>query len=195
MNNVWQLTLLWLIYFSLHSFLASIWFKDALSNLLPGLHKHYRIFYNLISTGGLLYILFRLATTPSNQILPESPILKFLGLALATWGIIFLKLSFRQYSIREFLGFSKSNQSGQSLAVNGVLRQVRHPIYTGTILVASGLFLFSPKTLNLTTLICVLIYILIGIQLEERKLEIEFGDDYRKYRDKVPMLIPRFRLK
>lgn len=34
-------------------------------------------------------------------------------------------------------------------------------------------------------------YILIAIQLEERDLMRDFGDQYREYRNKTPMLIPR----
>ena len=34
------------------------------------------------------------------------------------------------------------------------------------------------------------IYILIGILLEERDLTAMFGDDYRRYRDRVSMLLP-----
>ncbi|MDA0193497.1 MAG: isoprenylcysteine carboxylmethyltransferase family protein [Bacteroidetes bacterium] len=192
MNDILKFILMWLVYFSLHSFMASIAFKKIILNLSPWLHQNYRIFYNLVSILGLLYILLMLATTPSDQILTGSPILKFLGLALATWGIIFLKLSFKEYSIREFLGIKKETQ-GKQLSLNGILKQVRHPIYTGTILIVSGFFLFNPKMLNLVTLICVVIYIIIGIQLEEQKLEMEFGDDYRKYKEKVPMLVPRFK--
>jgi protein-S-isoprenylcysteine O-methyltransferase Ste14 len=33
-------------------------------------------------------------------------------------------------------------------------------------------------------------YVLVGIQLEERDLEHAFGDEYRAYRRRVPMLIP-----
>jgi protein-S-isoprenylcysteine O-methyltransferase Ste14 len=34
-------------------------------------------------------------------------------------------------------------------------------------------------------------YILIGIWLEERDLVSIFGDRYRRYREQVPMLLPR----
>jgi methanethiol S-methyltransferase len=34
------------------------------------------------------------------------------------------------------------------------------------------------------------IYILVGILLEERDLTAMFGDDYRRYRDRVSMLLP-----
>ena len=33
-------------------------------------------------------------------------------------------------------------------------------------------------------------YILIGIQLEERDLVKQFGDQYRRYRERASMLIP-----
>jgi protein-S-isoprenylcysteine O-methyltransferase Ste14 len=34
-------------------------------------------------------------------------------------------------------------------------------------------------------------YILVAIRYEERDLETFLGDDYKQYREKVPMLVPR----
>jgi protein-S-isoprenylcysteine O-methyltransferase Ste14 len=39
------------------------------------------------------------------------------------------------------------------------------------------------------------IYVIIGTFLEERKLILEFGDTYLKYKQDVPMLIPFVKLK
>jgi protein-S-isoprenylcysteine O-methyltransferase Ste14 len=69
-----------------------------------------------------------------------------------------------------------------------IYRYVRHPIYLGFILgmwaapvMSAGHLLFAAGGTG---------YIMIGIWFEERDLVAQFGEQYRRYRDQVGMLVP-----
>ena len=81
------------------------------------------------------------------------------------------------------------------LKINGIHRFVRHPLYSGTILFVIGLFFLFPTLNNLIAVVLLILYVLIGIAFEEKKLLNEFGKNYEEYISNVPMLIPHFKKK
>ena len=77
----------------------------------------------------------------------------------------------------------------------GVFRLVRHPIYTGALLLFLGLILItlSLASAALWPIICLFYY---GIcRFEERLLTEEFGNDYLEYKKKTGMLFPRLKIR
>jgi protein-S-isoprenylcysteine O-methyltransferase Ste14 len=97
--------------------------------------------------------------------------------------------AFVQYRVRSFLGLATDQND---FVRSGILTYVRHPLYSGIILVSLGYLLFVPSTASLISAGCIFLYLPIGIWLEERKLLRHFGDAYRQYRAKVPALVPRW---
>src|SRR5690606_31739711 len=90
-----------------------------------------------------------------------------------------------------FVGLSaRPNEDDIPFQPRGPYAIVRHPAYALTILAW-----FVTPMLSLDRLVFGLAmsaYLLVGIRLEEKRLEKRFGEKYRDYRKNVPMLIPRF---
>lgn len=89
-------------------------------------------------------------------------------------------------------GWKKVHGAKGALVTDGVYGYVRHPQYSGLFLTTLGLLIQWP------TIITVLMWPVLIIayyklsRSEEQEMEREFGEAYRKYREQMPMFIPRF---
>ncbi|MFA6392669.1 MAG: isoprenylcysteine carboxylmethyltransferase family protein [Candidatus Paceibacterota bacterium] len=86
-------------------------------------------------------------------------------------------------------------QKEHTLAVNGIYKYTRHPQYVGFIMIMVGFLLQWPTILTLAMFpILVFMYTRLSYK-EEREMEKEFGEEYIKYKEKVPAFIPNFKEK
>ena len=117
--------------------------------------------------------------------------MKLLGLILAGWGVIVMKIAFKSYNTKAFLGLGSLNPESEFKS-DGLLKYVRHPLYSGSILLLLGYFLFNPAWNTLISVGMMILYFIVGTQFEEKKLIKTFGDRYLEYKKNTPMLIPKF---
>ena len=106
----------------------------------------------------------------------------------------------RHYDLKQFLGlkqieggkYDKGLTDSGELATSGILGVIRHPWYLGAILLiwARPLDLAAIHVNTVFT-----IYLIVGTFLEEKKLVLAYGEEYRDYQKRVSMLIPFKRLK
>lgn len=187
------LVICWTIYFFLHSYLASEGVKNWFKKVLNKGFKYYRLGYNLISIIGLVAVLLINASIIPVYLIEGNWWTSFGGLVLASWGVIIIRVAFKHYDTNEFLGIRqlKMTDNASKLIIKGPSKYVRHPLYSATILIIIGFWLFAPTVANLVTVSCIMVYLGVGIWLEEKKLVKEYGQDYLEYRKKVPMLFPK----
>lgn len=184
------LTGFWVIYLTLHSLLAASNSKEWVRRNLKLAGSGYRLVYSLVSTMGILTIGWWMSRQNTIKLF-DSLILEVLGGLVLLVGLLIIALSFKYLSGLEFLGL-RTTRTEDQLMTSGIHSKVRHPIYSGTILVLAGCFMIRPTDLLLVSLLVILVYLPVGIFFEEKKLISKFGDNYLEYRQRVPPIIPRF---
>lgn len=187
-----NLIIFWILYYFLHSFLALDKVKRFFIEKAKFSQKGYRLFYVAFSVFSLIWLLYYTATVHHHYLWIHT-ISKFSGLVLATYGIFITREAFRKYHTKAFLGLADPALESKKLVTDGLQKHIRHPLYAGTILLLLGFFLYMPTSENVAVVSISIAYIFIGIYLEEKKLIKTFGDEYLEYKQKVPMLIPKWK--
>ncbi len=85
----------------------------------------------------------------------------------------------------------------QKLATNGPYKYCRNPMTLGTIIYYIGISILFRSTTTLIIIIPIftLVVTLYLKFIEEKRLEVKFGDEYIRYKRKTPFLIPFLRKK
>jgi protein-S-isoprenylcysteine O-methyltransferase Ste14 len=144
--------------------------------------------FAFIFLAGLIYYQIKI---PAIQLFVRTRSILLVGIFISVLGLIVMLICIRKYfmSLSGLRSLIVENFSG-NLEISGIHKYVRHPLYLGTFAFIWGLFLLLPHLSLLLVNTIITIYTLIGIELEEKKLMVEFGKDYQSYRKTVPKLIP-----
>lgn len=181
-----------------HSLTASLSFKAWLRNKMGKLFYDawYRLFYNLLSLLTLAPILL-LAVGEGKLLWDVEGAIFYLFQILRLVALLGIVVSLQQIDWKSFIGirqvwayYRKSSTSAvpEKLMISGIYRFTRHPLYLFSIL-----FLWCKPSMTLPWLVfssLATLYFLAGSLIEEKKMELQYGDQYRQYQKTVPWLIP-----
>lgn len=185
-----ELALGWTLYFAVHSLLAANRVKEKCRLRFPAVYPCYRIIYNVVAMGGLV-LMAAWSFRDNTFLFKQTNGLIAAGIAFIVLGMLMLGVAFASFNVKEFLGLkAEVMDPGAKLVTTGVYKYVRHPLYTGVLLLLPGLFLYRPTLSILVFVLITIIYIEIGSRLEEKKLIGIFGEDYVQYRQSVKRYFP-----
>lgn len=186
---------LWIIWCAIHSGMIWISVTDFLKHRLGNYFRFYRLFFNLVAIVTIIPVILYGRSLHAPVIFRWEGFMIVFQVLLLTTGMLLFLAGARHYNMLQFLGL-RQIRTGAShstltatggLHTTGILRITRHPWYLGAII------LLWAGDLNVSTLIgniILTLYLIVGTVLEERKLVLEFGEDYRRYQKQVSMLVP-----
>jgi len=176
-----------------HSLMARPWFKSAWTRYVP--REAERSTYVLFSSLALLAMFW--LRRPMGGVVwnIDQPLIRMVvyGLFVKGWllvlGSTFLINHFDLFGLRHVYLFLRGKEYTQLKFGTPILyRHVRHPLYLG------WLFTFwatpTMTVAHLVFAIATTVYILMAIQFEEKDLIDLHGDEYRRYKEAVPMIVP-----
>lgn len=176
-----------------HSVMARPAFKRMWTRIIP--KQAERSTYVLLSSLALI-LLFRLWQPMGGVVWNvEQPVFRAVLYGLFALGFLVVLVStflinhFDLFGLRQVYLYLCGKEYTQLRFGTPILyRHVRHPLYLGWLLA-----FWATPTMTIAHLVFAVAttaYIFIAIQLEEKDLIDAYGNDYRRYRESVPMILP-----
>ncbi len=176
-----------------HSVMARDGFKKWWTNIVP--KQIERSTYVLLSSLILILLFWQWRPLPETIWIVESGVGYYLLISLfwLGWGIVFsgtfMINHFDLFGLRQvYLYLKKEEITPLSFQKTGLYKYVRHPLMLGFMIafwatphMTLGHLIFAIATTG---------YIFVGIWFEEQDLIRYHGERYKKYRERVNMLIP-----
>jgi protein-S-isoprenylcysteine O-methyltransferase Ste14 len=187
------LALAWLLYFVIHSILASLLVKTWVARHWSGFLPWYRLVFNALASILILVPLYLTFTASGEPVWAWRGGWFYLANGIALVAVLGFFLSLRFYDGSEFIGLRQLRnrehrvEDQETFQLSPLHYYVRHPWYfLGLIMIWTR---DMPPAMLLTAIFATL-YFVVGTYLEERKLIVYYGDVYRQYQLRVPALIP-----
>ena len=191
------LAVFWIVWCAIHSGMISLTATGFLQRQLGTRYRSYRLFFNIFATATIIPIVaFERSVNGPVLFQWDGFLIGIQVILFVLAGLLFIAGAIH-YDMLHFLGIrqitsgtshSPLSETGK-LNTTGILSLTRHPWYLGGIL-----FVWTAnRTLDTPTLVSNVVltaYLVFGTILEERKLVVQFGDEYREYQKRVPMLLP-----
>jgi len=112
---------------------------------------------------------------------PVAFILLVVGTLLIFWA---------RFCLAEQWSGRPETRKGHKLVMTGPYAIIRHPIYTGLIVLSFGCALYAGAVVAYIAALGVAVMFYIKLQVEEELLEKQFGEEYRQYRQKTTKVFP-----
>jgi methanethiol S-methyltransferase len=188
---------IWGAYCGIHSTLISIPVTNWLKGFLAGRYRFYRLIFNSLSAITLVPVIMfsHSARYQSQPLFRWNGQWRLIRFAVIGLGVTLAVAGARHYSMLQFLGIDqirkKSGRGAMTSSGNfdesGILGWVRHPWYVAVFLL---IWMEDLNAAAITVNVVLSAYLVVGTLLEERKLGVEFGEEYRRYQERVSMFIP-----
>ncbi|NCF37992.1 MAG: DUF1295 domain-containing protein [Gammaproteobacteria bacterium] len=192
-SQILLLIVSWLVYFGLHSLLASIGVKQYVATRWPRAMPAYRLVFNVLAVVLLAVPLWLSLTGLGPWLWRWSGVASYVSLTLSVAALAGFLWSLKYYDVSEFLGLRQLSERNASVddqeqfQLSPLHRWVRHPWYFFALVI---LWTRDMNAAMLVTAIMLTLYFIVGSRLEEQKLIRYHGEIYRRYRERVPGLVP-----
>ena len=176
-----------------HSVMARPWFKRAWTRIVPKAAE--RSTYVLLSSVALILLFWQWRPIGGVVWSIEQPAVRtaLYAICAAGWLLVlastFLINHFDLFGLRQvYLYLIGRDYTEIKFRTPVLYRHVRHPLYLGWLLA-----FWSTPVMTMAHLFFAIMttaYILLAIKFEEKDLVNAYGDEYRRYQKRVPMILP-----
>lgn len=137
--------------------------------------------------GAQFALLIALAVAPRGDLWVRTAVVVGIALALVGAGVVVGVAA--GITLGRALTPSPIPREGSQLVTAGVYRLVRHPLYSGLVLLGAGLFIIGASWWHAASFVALFVLLGIKARLEERMLTARFPD-YADYASRTGRIVP-----